>query len=139
MTFPGEPVNQEQYTLGNLVYTYYQIDNTWYVQGSDPGNVDPQIYSRSRDWTRNYDIVTTFEGHQYYSKFINLKQEVERRVKSIDELIAQYNTFDSGKQMIYSGQLSYLQTLKANTLALLNNDPAEIVWPPAPPINFYGI
>lgn len=134
MIFPKRPTDQQQVTVNGLVYTYYIVDRTWYAEGSNPGSVDPQIYTRGRDWNLNVDIVTTYEGNQFYTQYKLIEKQVNLRVRQIDSLIQSIDESESENTM-YRGQYDYLQDLKIKTLDVLNSeDIFSIDWPPAPPL-----
>lgn len=135
MGFPRLPTDQQQVTVNSLIYTYYASDKTWYVEGSDPGSVDPQLYSRARDLTLEVDIVSTYEGHQYNVQYKSVEREINSRIQRIDKLIEEFNLLPESQQRLYQGRLTDLENLKTRTQAVIDQPDIFMVdWPPAPPL-----
>lgn len=140
MSFPKKPIDNQQYTLNGLTYTYNAIQFTWYAEGSSFDHLDPQIYSRVRNWDLDVDIVSTYEGHQYYAEYVRVDREVATRVKQIDKLIEEFNELTENEKTLYGAKLSYLQDLRTKTLDVLNfTNINDVNFPPSPPLTLPSI
>lgn len=130
MIFVENSVDQATETFNNIVYTYYQVDRTWYAAGSEPGHVDPQLFQRRTYFQHGYDVVTGYEEFMKMDRLLTLRKNIDHYRGEVEKVLSQYRALPPEAQALDPDREQYLMDIIAQIQAYINHpDPDGIVWP----------
>ncbi len=132
--FPLNPADQTTVDYHGSLYTYYDIDRTWYITGSWPGEVDPVKFFRATtvaNGNKFIEFITTYNDYTILQKWQNIESMVDARINNIQKVINEYDSMPEDVKLMSTQHISYLNDLIAQHRAVLNqSDPDNITWPP---------
>lgn len=129
--FPVKPRAPVQVNFRGYAYVYSDLDHTWYLEGSNPGHVDPTVFRRARNHALQVDIVSTYEGLELLNRYDTVEKEVNYRLNNINRAIDEYNQLSEIERQRSPENLDFLLNLKNQTEAILQaEDLYNITWPP---------
>lgn len=132
--FPLNPQDQATVDYHGSLYTYYDIDRTWYITGSEPGYVDPVKFFRATTITNGnkfIEFITTYNEYTKLQKWQNIENIMNSKIENIQKIVSEYDTLPENVKVSSKEYIDYLKDLINQHKAVLDQlDPDNIIWPP---------
>lgn len=132
--FPLSPNDRATVYYHGSLYTYYDIDRTWYITGSEPGHVDPVKFFRATtivNGNKFIEFITTYDDFTILQKWQNIENIIDHRIANIQKIISEYDNLPEDVRASSAQHIDYLKDLIEAHKAVLNqSDPDNIIWPP---------
>lgn len=132
--FPLNPQDQATVDYHGSLYTYYDIDRTWYITGSEPGYVDPVKFFRATtiaNGNKFIEFITTYDAYTALQKWQNIENTIDKRIENIEKVISDYDNLPENVKANSTEYINSLKDLITQHRAVINQlDPDNIVWPP---------
>lgn len=131
--FPINPQDQATVTIHGSLYTYYDIDKTWYITGSGPGYVDPVKFFRATviaNGNKFIEFITTYKDFTTLQKWQSIENTVNTKIEQVEKIIIEYDNLPSEVKTGSLDHIAKLQDLIVKYRQVLDQkDPDHIVWP----------